>query len=308
MDKKEIIKNYCSNCQNENNHSVLFSKVVSDYELAFGVSIEIRYETVECMGCENITFLKVEFDYTGPPNSSDGTYRSVVASYPNSLKNHKLIDDYHLLPKNIRVVYFETLEAIKAKCFLLAGVGFRAIIEAICLEKSILGKDLKTKIAELLFKKLITKKEEERLHAVRFLGNEAVHQIAVPEERDLMIVLKITEHLLDNLYIIDTKTVLLKKEPISKPQIKLTTTYEYFEKLLIESLKFFKQNDEFRLGHFIDKLDKSDKKRLKDNLVNFEEELKNKINAGDFALLKIGKTQPSKNEPFKNIQFFIVNN
>jgi len=110
-----------------------------------------------------------DYESSYPDEYDNWTHDISVNIYPSPLKNHRPISERHLLPAQIKTVYSESIEALKADCKLLAGVGFRAVIEAICIDKNITGRNLEVKITKLLTNKLITDKEAERLHAVRFM-------------------------------------------------------------------------------------------------------------------------------------------
>src|ERR1700739_4194487 len=237
-------KSYCDNCQNETNHAILYNKNVSsgdeDYHYA------IKYMTVQCMGCESVSFRKEFHDYeaTYPDEYDNWVHDITVTLFPQPLKNHKSFREQYLLPIQIRTVYNETLEALKSNCFLLAGVGFRAVVEAVCIDKAITGRNLETKITNLSRNRFITDKEADRLHAVRFMGNDSVHEMAVPKEKALYVVLEIIDHLLNNLYIIDHHA-----RPVLDTFI---TNQEDFEELLLKKLKPFKKDDDFPLAKFLE--------------------------------------------------------
>jgi len=141
--------------------------------------------------------------------------------------------------------------------------------------------------------KLITDKEAERLHAVRFLGNDSVHEMAVPKEKALYVVLEIVEHLLNNLYIIDHH---------AKPVLDMyITDFEDFQVLLLKKLKTFNTGDEFPLAKFLEK----DVRRLNGKIANFETDLIANIQAGEFKRLTLGAVKPFGINSTDNHQHFI---
>jgi len=227
-----------------------------------------------------------------PDEHDNWTHDITVNVYPSSLKHHRPISEQYLLPPEIRTVYSESIEALKADCKLLAGVGFRAVIEAICIDKNIAGRNLEIKITKLLTNKLITDKEAERLHAVRFLGNDSVHEMAVPKEKALYVVLEIVEHLLNNIYIIDHH---------AKPVLDMyITDFDDFQELLVKKLKIFNTGDEFPLAKFLEK----DVRRLNGQAESFEASLIAKIQAGEFNKLTIGAIKPFGINSTDNHQHF----
>lgn len=291
--EKTTIKNYCNKCQNLTNHSVLSSKRVNlnDPEYHFATF----YYMIECCGCETVSFRTEAHDYESAyPDEFDNWIHDItIRVYPSPLKNHRPISELYLLPNQISTVYNESIDALKADCKLLAGVGFRAVIEAICIDKNISGRNLEAKIAKMLANKLITDKEAERLHAVRFLGNDSVHEMAVPKENTLYVVLEIVEHLLNNLYIIDHH---------AKPVLDMyITDFEDFQELLLKKLKLFNAGDEFPLAKFLQK----EVRRLNGQIATFENELISKIELGEFKRLTIGTIKPFGTNSIENHQHFI---
>jgi hypothetical protein len=110
-------------------------------------------------------------------------------------------------------VYKETRSAICNKLRILAGVGLRAIVEAVCNEKNAEGKDLKARIDVLIALGLITKDGAVILHEIRLLGNAAAHEAKANTEPELHIALDVVEHLLSGVYILPKRAAQLQKKP-----------------------------------------------------------------------------------------------
>ncbi|HEX7413477.1 MAG TPA: DUF4145 domain-containing protein [Bacteroidia bacterium] len=200
MSNGEPIWNYCNECRNNTKHTILFSKLSEDEH-----QIESeKFQIVECNGCERLSFRKEHTDSWGCVFDDDDEPKVEIETYPGSLRGHASLN-FHQLPPKIKDVYLQTLLAFKGKSNLLTGVGFRAIIEAVCLEEKIKGSNLEKKINSLAQNRLITEKEAERLHSIRFLGNDSVHEMEIPHNEKLLLALQIIEHLLKNLYLIDNE-------------------------------------------------------------------------------------------------------
>lgn len=287
----EIIKNFCIRCNFETNHNVLQKEIERGYGDDFHYQVD--YLIVKCCGCERISFREEFADLNDMfPDDDDNWHPSItVENYPAKLKIAKKLDDIYVLPKKIKIVYEEAINAFNNDCFLLTGVAFRAIIEAICIEEDIPGKDLAKKIDNLVRQKLITEKEAQRLHSIRFLGNDSVHEMNVPDKETLLMVLNIAEHLLNNLYIIDFKTRNHLETVINE--------YPEFERLLDSNLVKFKINDEIPLAKILGK----SYRRLNGKMSDFENQLKEKINCGNYDKLEIGKIDIYGNNPNKVLHF-----
>ena len=125
------------------------------------------------------------------------------------------------------------------------------------------------------------------------MGNDSVHEMAVPKEKALYAVLEIIEHLLKNLYIIDEQ---------AKPFLDtFISEFEDFEELLLKKIKRFKAGDDFPLAKYLDK----DVRRLNGQITRFETELIAAINNGDFVQLTIGTIKPFGTSGSETFQHFV---
>lgn len=264
-------KSYCETCDFETNHSILHIESVDgneDYHCVTNFML-VKY---------TISFRKafIDFENAYPNENNDWEPEITITTYPKQTIQQQ-ISNVWILPDKIRTAYMEALNAFNSECFLLSGVGFRAVIEAICLDKNVQGRDLAKKIDNLTKQKLITEKEAERLHSVRFLGNDSVHEMSVPEKSKLLIVLNIIVHLLNNLYIIDYE--------IKNKLETVIAFYPEFELLLNVSLKNINQKEEVPIAKILGK----SIRRLNGKIQDFENELIAKIKSGEYSKLEIGK-------------------
>lgn len=273
MDEK-IVWNYCSICNNTTKHSMLYEK---EYEGEYE-EFKILKQTVECCGCENVSFRTEEHDYWDIYEDYEGqeTHRVKVENYPSVLHGHNAINNLYLIPPSIRPVYDQTLLAFKGKSHLLAGVGFRAIIEALCIQEKIKGNNLEIKINNLAKNRLITEREANRLHTIRFLGNDSVHEMEIPTLGKLMLVLGIIENLLKNLYIIDREA----KNVLDT----IITDYNDFEELLWQCAEKHNKNEPKSLKEFLGK----HVRRIKIDLEQIEVIIKTRIESKEIEFLELG--------------------
>jgi hypothetical protein len=99
-------------------------------------------------------------------------------------------------------IYKETHAALCSELPILAGIGIRAIIEAVCKDKKIKGRNLEEKIDALVAKGLTTPAGAKILHSLRFLGNDAAHEVKAHSTEELASALSVAEHLLQSVYIL----------------------------------------------------------------------------------------------------------
>lgn len=200
-------KLFCSNCKGYRNHKSLF-ETEKEGSLDNGYfQWKDKYLIVECQGCENISFLHIYGDTEMVEYDDEGNfdYYFNYTILPPYLEGSSEIKEIQFLPIAIKDIYTETISTLKSKSFILAAGGMRAIIEAVCnhlgIEEGNLGKRI-----DLLHKNgHLSEGESKRLHSIRFLGNDALHEMEKPKKDQLYILLDIINHLLSNLFINDKK-------------------------------------------------------------------------------------------------------
>lgn len=207
----KIRKVACNQCDKKTNHKVLNSARYSwDSE-------EIQacrdYEIIQCLGCDMISFRigsSNSEDYDELDDEGNLIYLEKEEIYPSKLTGRTMFPEVHYLPERLRTVYEETHFAICTKLRILAGVGVRTLIEAVCKEQSAKGKGLEKKIDDLVTKGVLTARNATILHKIRFLGNRAAHEAEAPSDEELDIAFDIVENLLETVYVIPRKSELLR--------------------------------------------------------------------------------------------------
>jgi hypothetical protein len=269
-DKK--LKNHCGICNRETNHDVIgIHTVVGDSD---EYNYKLEHAVVKCCGCESVSFRKALHDYEAvfQTGEDEWDYDLTVDIYPKKTRGHIDVSD---APEMVGSIYNETCNAFSDGSHTLAGIGFRATIEAICNDQNIAGKDLYTRINNLAIKGLISKKDSTRLHSIRFLGNDAAHEIKKPTLKNLEAALTIIEHLLTTIYLIDSETKGKLQEVIDN--------YNHFEELLLKKIKNFNPTDELP----IQKLFGIDARLLTGSTKSFEKQLMVEIATGRFTGLSV---------------------
>jgi hypothetical protein len=272
----KILKNYCSECSKITNHDVLSEHSESHRD---EYSCDIYYQIVQCKGCETKSFRKVFFDIEAAYPSYDDKWEvpEEITTYPKSVKGHKEFQDIYELPDIVRKIYSEILLALKEDAKVLAGLGLRAAVEAVCNDLKIPGRSLEVRINKLASGGYISKNDAERLHGIRFMGNDAAHDIKAPKDESLSVALQIVEHLVSSVYILEKKASGNIDTAISR--------YEVFQTMLNEKIKKYKTGDEYPIAKYFGK----DLRRVKESIATLEQELKAKISSGDYKKLSVGK-------------------
>jgi hypothetical protein len=270
----EPIRNYCIKCKQQTNHDIEGSHKIQYDPYEYHCMIE--HNVVKCKGCDMVSFRRVFHDIEGayPTEHDEWVVPTEIETYPKAKTGN--LDTEHL-PDIVESIYAETCEAYRDGAFTLAGIGFRATIEAICNDQGVAGKELSTRINNLASKGLISKKDSARLHSIRFMGNDAAHDIKKPSKKSLQAALVIVEHLITTVYIID-------QESAGKLDA-IIEDYSKFEVLLDQKLEDFSPGDEYPLAKFLGK----ETRLISGSTKDIENTLNANIGKGEYKKLKFGK-------------------
>lgn len=220
------MKSLCSECNQMTNQKVLCEKSFSRSEEDGNWWEEHKYQIIQCEGCETVSFRKLYNDtaqehYASYHEENPWTQEVFPKRSLQSLPIKTLVNT----PNNIKKIYRETIDAFNNNQAILCSAGIRAIIEGICNDKGIIGgnvinikgstifsKNLDRKIEGLNAKGFLTKFNTEILHELRFLGNDALHELSSPSNDELKMAIDIIEHSIDNIYELQHKAQMLKDE------------------------------------------------------------------------------------------------
>ncbi|WP_242494569.1 DUF4145 domain-containing protein [Brumimicrobium glaciale] len=273
-------KFFCRNCKGIRNHKEIHQEKTrgGDYEGYF--QWMRNFSIIQCLGCETISFLEIYGDTEMIEHNENGEpdYYFDSTIYPSYLNKSEELDYQHFIPESIRLIYGETISAFKADSYILTAGGLRAIIEAICNHLKIKKGNLADRIDLLHNKGHLTLSESKRLHSIRFLGNDALHEIEKPKKDHLYILLDIINHLLANLFINDKK--------LKGKMDTIVDKYDEYIKLIQNKIEKDMIGKEYTmkdiLGKSIRLIPKKDYKKL-------EDELKKEINVGKIEYISIAK-------------------
>lgn len=274
--ESEIIYAPCVRCKRKTRHRLaceITTQGDSDYMYFESDGV------IECQGCTNKSFRHLfrDIEQAYPVSDDEWETPEEIEFYPKYNPDHVELDNILQVPDLVREIYAESMLAVQAGALTLAGLGLRGTIEAICNERNITGRSLEARITKMASQGLISSRDAERLHAIRFLGNDAAHEIKRPSEIQISVALKIINHLVQSVY-------LLEAEMRRKLDTIITDPVE-FERLLDEKLGEFKKGDEFPIAKFLGK----DIRRLGQGASSLEAHLVQAIGTGEFKKLAVGK-------------------
>jgi hypothetical protein len=235
----------------------------------------------------------VDLEAAFPIEDGEWDVPESIDYYPKFLRDHREIDGTKHLPKVVDAIYLETLCVLKEGALILAGLGLRGTIEAVCNDLKIKGGSLAVRINKLVTAGHISKNDAARLHGIRFMGNDAAHEIKRPKHESIRVALKIVEHLLQSAYI-------LEKEASGNIDGAISD-FEKFVDLLADNLKNFQSGDELPLAKILGK----DVRRVSDSISSLETELITHIGSGAYSKLAAGKIAVYQNSK-QPLQHFVI--
>jgi Domain of unknown function (DUF4145) len=204
----------CLYCHVGTKHAVLQSVDVDGEDPRWDYYNTNSYQIVQCKGCESISFRKVHTDsenYEYDEESQGSYYPETVELYPSRIAGRRKLDKMHFLPLTVQRIYGETYFALINKQPILAGIGIRALVEAVCKEENALGRDLEKRIDDLVLKGILTQAGADILHGTRLMGNMAAHQVKPHTDEELAVAMDVVENLLYNVYLLPKAASVLPK-------------------------------------------------------------------------------------------------
>lgn len=274
MAKEEPLRQSCASCNGITNHKVLGEHAETGNDEEYHCLIVHRI--VQCLGCDRVSFRYEFHDYenTYPVYGDRWDYDTSVDCYPAFIEGHQGILHTYRLPSIVQKIYKETLDAIKSGSYTLAGIGLRATVEAICNEQELTGSHLVARINKLAKDGTISKKDAERLHAIRFMGNDAAHEIKPAKKEAVLVALSIIEYLLQSLYLLDSDVAAHFEMPIS--------TYDDFLGLIDTLIEGTDQSHKFTLFGLLG----VHRRRLLVPLDSLETQLQAQVDSGDYVKIQ----------------------
>lgn len=293
MTKEEVKthKQHCQICRFETNHKTLCQHIdanVDEYHYSKEFSV------VQCCGCDYTSFRAVFHDIESAYPIGDGEWEvpKEIDVYPRYVSDHAEIKGLFLVPDLVQNIYSETLSAVQENANTLAGLGLRGTIEAICNHQQIKGRSLDVRISSLQKAGLISANDAKRLHAIRFLGNDAAHEILKPNRNQILVALEIIDHLIANIYVLD--------QQMEGRLETIVTGYDEFKVILDLKVEKLNVGDELPIAGIMGK----DLRRISGALHELQAALVEEINNGGYTKLSIGKLSKYMGSK-DNLQHFV---
>lgn len=217
----------CNECNHLTWHKVITSHVLTcstydglggdDYE----GEVDSKWDLLQCMGCGSISVrMTIE---------NESFEKPYVTFYPERTIEHHTAKYYVRLPAKLAHLYYEVSDTFNKKNLILCSAGLRALLEGICVDKGIFeGPNEKGKTTKSLEGKIngltsiVPPSIVKNLHGLRFLGNQALHELDAPNKSDIQLAINVIEDIMNIIYELDYKAQLLmiktqKKKVKQKP-------------------------------------------------------------------------------------------
>lgn len=210
LPSKQSSKKYlfCNKCRTETNHLCegdhcrIFKNVNMDELIGFRLWI--------CAGCESGTLEEYyTLNFLDEDGDILGSDEVETHYFPERAQFHVVGKQFKQLPPKLDKIYREVLQSFNNNLEMLCAVGIRALIEGICADQEITGRNLEMKIEGL--SNILPRNIVSNLHSLRFMGNEAAHELNRPEQNELRLAIEVCEDLLNFIYELDYKASLLSK-------------------------------------------------------------------------------------------------
>lgn len=234
----DVVKSDCRKCNSKTRH--LIEGLIVDKRNNPWEHERDSWAVVQCQGCLTNGFHLRNEDFEVVFEDFDGELQHSIieTSFPSVISNHRPLTATRNLPHLINTIYQQTLKALSQDANVLASIGLRATIEAVCNSLQVSGSNLEKRIDSLFKAGYVSNGDKKRLHAIRFLGNDAAHEIKQPKGADILIALEIVEHLLNTVFILESRAKGLET---------VVENYQEFLKLLEQCARKHKDGNALNL-------------------------------------------------------------
>lgn len=200
---------YCNRCKGDTRHESLYKSSRQEAECDEDhrpMFVETwLYLGWRCLGCDSVA-LEERYTCEGM-HDEDGNDIWDSTFHPDRARGKIKAKHFNNLPESLKRIYKESLIAFNSEAQLLSATGLRSLIEGVCRDKNIEGRNLEKMIDGLA--QVLPENIVKNLHSLRFMGNSATHELTPPSHYELRLAIEICEDLLNYLYELDYKTARL---------------------------------------------------------------------------------------------------
>lgn len=196
----------CNECARSTQHSVVTEYRETGVEDCGGgnsVDWTDKHQIIQCLGCQTISYRRASRHSEDWDFDNDGNVcrAQTIIYFPTREAEVSRLNRCDL-PVELQFIHEETIKAIQQDQGILAAVGIRTILEATCKSLGITTGNLKKKIDELSSRGKVTPDGAKLLHVIRDAGNDAAHSAKRLPTEQLLLAMRIVDHLLEGTYVI----------------------------------------------------------------------------------------------------------
>jgi len=202
---------YCNRCKGDTRHESIWKSSREEGDLDENGQLDFLewwiYIGWRCLGCDSVTLEERYSNFTQSNDNGDPVWDTTF--HPERSRRKIKPKHFGSLPDRLANIYREALKAFNSEAQVLAATGLRSLIEGVCKDKRIEGKNLEKKIDGMA--RILPPSIVKNLHSLRFMGNTATHDLESPPTYELRLAIEVCEDLLNYLYELDYKTARLGK-------------------------------------------------------------------------------------------------
>ena len=198
----EYVEVSCGECAHATRHKILTE--VRDHLDDGDITLWRQFQVVQCQGCLEVSFCEAsQFSEDMDVDENGETFIPTTRKlFPNRTTGRPLMNEVQLLSPEVYRVYQEAHAALCAQLPIMAGLGVRTLVESVCRDKKMKGRDLKERISALQAAGFITPDGAEILNHLRQMGNAAAHDMKAHTPNEINAAFDVLEYLLQGVYVI----------------------------------------------------------------------------------------------------------
>jgi hypothetical protein len=202
-------KAHCNTCGGNRNHEVVHSETTSWRDDDHNVSGSDEYETLKCLGCENIKLRHTS--WFSEDHESTVNYFPPAIFRPRPKWMEQLWIELPAEDVFVDKLLQEIYVAIHNNLRSLAAMGVRSLVEKVMVSKAGDKGSFLKNIAEFERLGYVSRIQRERIEAILEAGHAAIHRDFSPTTKDVITLVDIAEHIVETVYLHESKVNELRK-------------------------------------------------------------------------------------------------
>jgi hypothetical protein len=214
-----ITQAHCNRCGGSTNHDIIAAEDVIDKDTKRGdKTLHNLYEILKCRGCDNVT-MRNSFSF--------GSSKTVVyyppaihrrtPSWVGSELHDYLGDQYSGIPNEVRALMREIYAAVQNGARRLAGMGIRAALETVMIDKCGDQQRFKDNVAAFQQAGYLSERQTQNLCSILQAGHATIHRGWQPTDNDIVTLLDIAENVIEVVYLHEHRARDLEQKVPKRP-------------------------------------------------------------------------------------------